>query len=106
MPTRGVVLDIASAQGLPVFVASSPTELERTEPAGPLTVKDRETLNLVLSAGGTVTAAELAEQLGVEQTTAGNRLIALNRKGYLQRVERAHPLGDQFIDPRSIRFYF
>jgi hypothetical protein len=104
--TRGIVQDIASSQALPVFVTSSLAQLERAEPAGPLTVKDRETLNLVLSAGGTVTAAELGEQLGVEQTTAGNRLIALNKKGYLQRVERPHPLGDQFIDPRSIRLYF
>ena len=50
-----------------------------------------------------VTAAEFAQQLGVEQTTAGNRLIALNKKGYLQRVERGHPIGDQFVDPRSVR---
>lgn len=29
---------------------------------------------------------------------------ALNKKGYLQRVERPHPMGDLFLDPRSVRF--
>ena len=78
--------------------------LGQAEPVGTLTAKDRETLGLVLSGGGTVTATELAGQLGIEQTTAGNRLIALHKKGYLQRVERPHPFGDQFVDPRSVRF--
>jgi hypothetical protein len=103
-PTRGVVSDIASAQDLAIFVSSSSTQLEKAEAVGTLTAKDRETLTFVLRAGGTVTATELAGRLGVEQTTAGNRLIALNKKGYLQRVERPHPFGDQFIDPRSVRF--
>jgi len=59
---------------------------------------------LVLQAGGTVTAAQLADRLGVENTTAGNRLIGLQKKGYLQRIERPHPIGDQFLDARSVRF--
>jgi hypothetical protein len=105
-PTRGVVSDIASAQDLPIFISSSSTQLENAEAVGALTAKDQETLILVLRAGGTVTAAEFAVQLGVEQTTAGNRLIGLSKKGYLQRVERPHPSGDYFIDPRSVRFDF
>lgn len=100
--TRSVLSDIASAQDLAMFVSSSPAHLEQAKPVGDLTVKDRETLRLVLQAGGTVTAAELAEQLGIEQTTAGNRLVALNKKGYLLRVERPHPVGDQFFDVRSV----
>ncbi len=101
--TRSVLSDIASAQNLAMFVSTSPSHLDQAEPVGDLTVKDRETLSLVLQAGGTVTAAKLAEQLGIEQTTAGNRLVALNKKGYLLRVERPHPVGDQFFDVRSIR---
>jgi hypothetical protein len=101
--TRGVVKDIASAQGVAVFVCSSPGSLDSAEPAGDITAKERETLSLVLHAGGTVTAAQLGKQLGVEQTTAGNRLTALHKKGYLYRVERPHPVGDQYIDPRSFR---
>jgi len=104
--TRSVLTDIASAQNLAMFVSSSPAHLEQAEPVGDLTVNDRETLRLVLNAGGTVTAAELAEQLGIEQTTAGNRLVALNKKGYLLRVERPHPVGDQFFDVRSVDLGF
>jgi hypothetical protein len=96
--------DIASAQGLAIFVTSSPMHLEKAEAVGSLTFKERETLGSVMNAGGTVTATELAARLGVEQTTAGNRLIGLSKKGYFQRVERPHPSGDQFIDPRSVRF--
>lgn len=101
--TQAVVNDIAKAQNLALFVSSSPTHLEQAEPSGELTVKDRETLDLVLSIGGTMTANVLAGRLEIEQTTAGNRLIGLHKKGYLQRIERPHPLGDLFVDPRSIR---
>ena len=101
--TRSIVADIASAKEVAMFVSSSQTRLELAEPVVDLTANDRETLRLVLKAGGTVTAAELAEELGIEQTTAGNRLIGLNKKGYLQRQERPHPIGDQFLDARSVR---
>lgn len=102
--TRNVVKNIAAAQDLPIFVTKSPTHLNKAEPVGDLTARDRETLNCVLNGGGTVTATQFAEQLGIEQTTAGNRLIALAKKGYLQRLQRPHPAGDQFVDPRSVEF--
>lgn len=102
--TRSVIRDIATAQDVAMFVSSSSVTFEHAEPVGALTPRDRETLSLVLTAGGTVTAAELARRLGIEQTTVGNRLVALHKKGYLQRVERPHPIGDLFVDPRSIRF--
>src|SRR5438034_9714629 len=38
--TRNVVSDIASAQGLAIYVSSSPVHLEHAEPVGDLTVKD------------------------------------------------------------------
>ena len=102
--TRSIVSDIAAAQDLAIFVSSSPTDLQHAEPVGVLTAKDRETLSFVFNVGGTVTATDFAAQLGIEQTTAGNRLTVLHRKGYLQRIERPHPFGDQFVDPRSVRF--
>lgn len=101
--TRSVISDIAASQNVAVFVCASPSAIDEAEPVGGLTLKDRETMNLVLKAGGTVTAMDFAQQNGVEQTTAGNRLVSLHKKGYLQRVTRPHPVGDLFIDPRSMR---
>ena len=101
--TRSVIRDMAVAQDVAMFVSESPYALDEAEPVGTLTLKDRDTMTLVLQAGGTVTAAELSTQLGIEPTTAGNRLVSLHRKGYLQRVQRPHPVGDLFIDPRSLR---
>lgn len=101
--TRCVVRDIATAQDVTLFVSSSPVDLEEAEPVGGLTARDRETLDEVLQAGGTVTAAEFAGRQRIEPTTAGNRLVALHKKGYLQRIQRPHPVGDLFVDPRSIR---
>ena len=102
--TRSVISDIAASKNVAMFVSSSPTDFEQAEPVGMLTAKDRETLNLVLEAGGTVTAIGFANQVNIEKTAAGNRLVSLHKKGYLQRVERPHPAGDLFIDPRSIHF--
>jgi len=101
--TRSVIGDIANSQDVAMFVSTSTVDLSSAEPVGSLTAKDRETLDYVLSIGGTVTATEMARQLDVEQTTAGNRLVSLHKKGYLQRAARPHPIGDLFLDPRSVR---
>lgn len=101
--TRDVIGDIAKSQDVAIFVTTSASDLHNAEPVGGLTEKDKITLDLVLRLGGTVTATELARDLSVEQTTAGNRLVSLHKKGYLQRVVRPHPVGDLFIDPRSVR---
>ena len=100
--TRSVIGDVAASRNVALFVCSSSEDLEDAEPVGVLTAKDRETLRLVSQAGGTVTALDLAEQVNIEKTAAGNRLVSLQRKGYLQRVEQPHPAGDLFVDPRSV----
>lgn len=100
--TRSVIGAIAASKNVAMFVSSSSTDFGQAEPVGVLTAKDHETLNLVLEAGGTVTAIGFAHQIGIEKTAAGNRLVSLHKKGYLQRVERPHPAGDFFIDPRSV----
>lgn len=101
--TRSVIGDIAKAHDVAMFVSPSTVDLTHAEPVGGLTSRDRDTLDQVLRVGGTVTATEFAREVGVEQTTAGNRLVALHKKGYLQRVSRPHPIGDLFVDPRSMR---
>lgn len=100
--TRSVIGDVAVARDVPLFVCSSSSDIEDAEPVGVLTPSDRETLNLVAQAGGTVTALSLAEQVDIAKTAAGNRLASLHKKGYLQRVEQPHPTGDFFVDPRSV----
>ena len=100
--TRSVIGDIAASNNIAMFVSSSSTDFGQAEPVGFLTAKDHETLNLVLEAGGTVTTLGFARQVDIEITAAGNRLVSLHKKGYLQRVERPHPVGDLFIDARSV----
>ena len=100
--TRFVIGDIATSSNVAMFVCSSSMELDHAEPVGVLTIKDHETLRLVSEAGGTVTSLAFADHVGIEKTAAGNRLVSLQKKGYLQRVERPHPAGDLFVDPRSV----
>lgn len=100
--TRNVIGDVAASHDVAMFVGSCSSDLKHAEPVGVLTAKDREILQLVLEAGGTVTAMSLAEQVDIEKTAAGNRLVSLQKKGYLQRVEKPHPAGDLFADPRSV----
>ena len=101
--TRSVIGDVAASRNVAMFVCSSYSDLEQAEPVGVLTAKDHETLRLVSEAGGTVSAFGFAKQVNIEKTAAGNRLVSLHKKGYLQRVERPHPAGDLFVDPRSVR---
>ena len=100
--TRSVIGDVAASRNVALFVCSSSADLKDAEPVGVLTAKDRETLHLVSQAGGTVTALSFADQVNIEKTAAGNRLVTLQKKGFLQRVEQPHPAGDLFVDPRSV----
>ena len=100
--TRSVIGDIAESQNVAMFLCSTYADLKYAEPVGGLTAKDHETLRLVSDAGGTVNAFGLAKQIGIEKTAAGNRLVSLQKKGFVQRVERPHPAGDLFVDPRSL----
>ena len=100
--TRSVIGDVAASRNVALFVCASFDDLGDAEPVGVLTARDHETLKLVLEAGGTATALSLAEQVNIEKTAAGNRLVSLHKKGYLQRHPKPHPVGDLFVDPRSV----
>ena len=100
--TRRVVGDMATSHNIAMFVCTSSSELADAEPVGALTARDAETLELVAETGGTVSAESLASRIGIRKTAAGNRLVSLQKKGYLQRVKRPHPEGDLFVDPRSV----
>jgi DNA-binding Lrp family transcriptional regulator len=94
---------LASAHGLPIFLArsSSPEDVARARPAGDLTTTDHQTLEGLAAAGGLATVADLAGRFGIEPTAVNNRLANLDRKGYLYRYHRPRRSGDVYLDPRA-----
>jgi hypothetical protein len=103
--TREILGLLSRQYEIPLFIAESPApaDIERAVPAGNLTHSDVETLALVLQAGRFVTASAFAHVLGIAPTAANNRLVNLERKGYLYRVRRPRRYGDLFVDPRYPR---
>lgn len=86
---------------LPIFLAS-PSAPE-APPGGELTSTEVATIETLRSLGGASTPPQLAQAIGIEPTAAGNRLVNLERKGYLYRVTRSRRRGDLFIDPWANR---
>jgi hypothetical protein len=91
---------IAREAGFSIFIADSP-EIELARPAGDLTPAERETLNTLHQFGGRTTVSAFAGHIGIETTAANNRLVNLDRKGYLYRIKRGRRDGDLFVDPRT-----
>jgi len=48
-----------------------------------------KTLQVLHRVGATVTASNFGVRVGIEATTAGNRLVNLAKKGYVHRIERS-----------------
>jgi hypothetical protein len=85
---------------LPIFVSSSSDD---AVPAGDLSSTEEATIAALRSLGGASTPPQLAQAIGIEPTAAGNRLVNLERKGYVYRISRARRQGDLFIDPWATR---
>ncbi len=100
--TRQMASYVAAANSLPLYVTNSCQDIHSAEPAGDLTATERETLQVLHRVGGTLTAADFGDRLGIEATAAGNRLVNLSRKGYVHRIVRSRSKGDLFVDPRTI----
>jgi MarR family len=100
--TREAIHLLAREHDFPVFLAHSIelTEIHRAEPAGDLTATERDTLETLRRLGGQGTIAGLAGYIGIEPTAATNRLVNLERKGYVYRFRRPRQHGDLFADPR------
>jgi len=96
---------LAREHQLPFFLAVSrdPAAVEQAMPAGDLTPSEAETLNYIRELGGMTTVARLAEAMNLESNAATNRLVNVDRKGYLYRIKRNRQLGDLFVDPRTRR---
>jgi hypothetical protein len=96
---------LAREHRLPIFLASSrePADVEEALPAGDLTQSERETLNYLQQLGGMATVSRLAEAMSLEANAATNRLVNVERKGYIHRIKRGRQVGDLFVDPRTRR---
>lgn len=91
---------LAKEHGFPMFVAADRNEVDNATPVGDLTRGDTETLDELMGVGGAVTIAAYAQTVGLEATAANNRLVNLEKKGYVYRVRRPRSAGDLFVDPR------
>ena len=92
---------MAQAHQLPLYLSTSPFDLREGTPLGDLTRMGRSTLDTIVVLGGQVTASRLAETEGINPSAATNRLVNLDREGYLVRQPRGRREGDVYIEPRS-----
>ena len=92
---------MAQAHQLPLYLAPSPFNLAEGTPVGVLTQTERGTLDTIVALGGHVTASRLAATESIRPSAATNRLVNLDREGYLVRQTRGRREGDVYIEPRS-----
>ena len=92
---------MAQAHQLPLYLSPSPSNLWEGNPVGNLTETERGTLDTIIALGGRVTASSLAAMESIRPSAATNRLVNLDREGYLVRQPRGRREGDIYIEPRS-----
>ena len=92
---------MAHSHQLPLYLSSSPFELQESTPVGDLTTTEKDTLDTIRVLGGQVTASRLAATEGIKASAAANRLVSLDREGYLVRQQRGRREGDLYIEPPS-----
>ena len=102
---RVVLRALAQSQDVALYIAPSPRELDKAEPAGSLTPTEQETLKVLHGLGGRSTIATFAEATGLEANAATNRLVSIKNKGFVQRIERPRRQGQLFLDPRAARLH-
>jgi hypothetical protein len=91
---------LARRYQIPLFLAASRDDVLDAVPAGDLTEADVATLEELRSSGSVMTASALASAVGLQPTAANNRLVNIERKGFVLRVKRGRDEGDLFVDPR------
>ncbi len=105
-PDSGVadfVRYMAEAHQLALYLSASSSDILEGTPIGKLTPTESGTLDTIILLGGQVTASRLAETEGIRPSAATNRLVNLDREGYLLRESRGRREGDVYIEPRSAR---
>ena len=98
---RDFISYMAQVHQLPLYLSSSPSNLCEGTPIGDLTNTERSTLDTIVALGGQVTASRLAAAESLKPSAATNRLVNLDREGYLFRQPRGRREGDVYIEPRS-----
>ena len=93
---------VAAQENLPIYVSESTTafSLMQAQPGTSLSETDRQTLRTVMDLGGAADSRDVAKALGLQHTTAVNRLNSLASKGLLSRRRRAGRTTDLYIDFR------
>ena len=97
---------LSKEYSLPLFLVPAFQSLAQAEPLGPLTSTERTTMNVLFELGGTVTASQLGQAINIEPTAAGNRLVGLASKGFIQRIPSNWSRGDVFVDFRTFQGLF
>lgn len=92
---------MAQAHQLSLYVSHKPFDLPDGTPVGALTGTETNTLDTIDQLGGQVTASKLAVAVGIAPSAAVNRLVNLEREGYLIRRQRGRRQGDLYIEPLS-----
>ena len=92
---------MAQAHELPLYLSPSHSNLREGHPVGGLTETERGTLDTIIAFGGRVTASSLAAIDNIRPSAATNRLVNLDREGYLLRQPRGRREGDFYFEPRS-----
>jgi hypothetical protein len=95
---REVLRSLAAAQEVPIYVASSASEIDLAQPAILITPAKRSALDAV-AVTGRATASLVAQRTGGSAVAAGNALADLHAQGLLLRLEGAGRVGHTYQHP-------
>lgn len=96
---RHAISGLALLHGIGVYVCDSIHALHAAQPVG-MTPTEQNSFELIQKIGGAVSASVFAAKAGLEPSAASNRLVNLEKRGFVHRVRRSGREGDLFVDPR------
>ena len=97
---RRAISGLATLHNIGLYISESARTLHDAEPVG-TTLTEQNTIQVIQALGGATTASAFAAKTNLELSAASNRLVNLEKKGYVHRVKRGGREGDLFIDPRT-----
>ena len=97
---RRAISSLAMSYNVGLYVCESARALNDARPVG-TTPTEQSTIHVIQAMGGITTASAFAAKVNLELSAASNRLVNLEKKGYVHRVKRGGREGDLFVDPRT-----